>query len=126
MLRRLHVLATPIRTGVKRLVGSRKPKVARAPPRPLFLPNHWHAVCVDAKPLSCAAAQELRKKRFLSKEAPSLPLEGCPDRLNCPCTYKHHDDRRGKPRRKEQQSFTATQKVPKTERRATKGRRADD
>jgi hypothetical protein len=126
MLRRLQALSTPIRIEVSRLVSRLKPKLTRVSARRVNLPNHWHAVCVQAKPLSCPQAHELHKKRFLSKEAPSLPLEGCDNRANCPCTYKHYEDRRGKPRRKGQASFSSTQKIATTERRNSKGRRSDD
>jgi hypothetical protein len=81
---------------------------------------------VDAKASSCAAAHDLRKKRFLSKEAPSLPLPECGNRSGCECTYKHHEDRRGKQRRKGEQSFTSTQKIPKIDKRQSRGRRSDD
>jgi hypothetical protein len=81
---------------------------------------------VDAKASSCAAAHDLRKKRFLSKEAPSLPLSECGNRSACECTYKHHEDRRGKQRRKGEQSFTSTQKIPKIDKRQSRGRRNDD
>lgn len=95
-------------------------------PDSMTIPKPWHAVCIDAKPLSCAEAHSIRKRRFLSKEAPALPLEGCSNRERCPCTYKHHDDRRNKPRRKGEVSFTSTQKVPISERRQAKGRRSED
>jgi hypothetical protein len=116
MFRRLHGPSTAIRSAAKRLVG----------PRVATIPKRWHAVCVDAKPLSCAEAHAIRKRRFLSKEAPALPLEGCSNRSGCPCTYKHHEDRRGTPRRKGAASFTSTQKVPVRERRESIGRRRDD
>jgi hypothetical protein len=126
MLRRLHLSSTAIRSRVNRLVTPRKSKTDRGGAGRTFIPNHWHAVCVDAKASSCAAAHDLRKKRFLSKEAPSLPLPGCGNALGCPCTYKHHEDRRGKQRRKGEQSFTSTQKIPKIEQRQSRGRRNDD
>src|SRR5579872_2263483 len=115
MLRRLQAVSTQIRSTLKRPFAVRKTRAGGAQRTPQ-LPKRWHAVCVDAKPLSCAAAQELRGKRFLSPEAPSLPLMECPNRANCPCTYRHHEDRRGKQRRRGEQSFTSTQKIPKTER----------
>ena len=126
MLRRLHAHSDAIRARVKRLVGPRQPVADRGSARPAYIPNHWHAVCVDAKSLSCVAAHDLRRKRFLSKEAPLLPLEGCSNPSSCPCTYKHHEDRRGKERRKGEASFTSTQKIPKKERRESRGRRGGD
>lgn len=126
MLRRLQSHADAMRSRVKGLVGVRRVKAGRLIEKPACQPKHWHAVCITAKALSCTAAQDLRRKRFLSKEAPLLPLEGCSNPFACPCTYKHYEDRRGKLRRKGETSFTATQKIPKVERRASNGRRSDD
>jgi hypothetical protein len=42
---------------------------------------------------ACDAAKELEKHRFLSREAPLLPLADC-NQLNCACKYVHHNDRR--------------------------------
>jgi hypothetical protein len=61
-----------------------------APRRP---PSRFHAVTVVAGPKSCAAARTLRDQRFLSREAPSLPLKGC-NCLQCDCHYEHYEDRR--------------------------------
>lgn len=125
MLRRLQAVSAQIRSTFKRPSSVRKLR-AGSPERTPQLPKRWHAVCVDAKPLSCAVAQELRGRRFLSSEAPSLPLKDCSNRANCPCTYRHHEDRRGKQRRRGPESFTSTQKVPTRERREAKGRRSED
>ncbi len=40
----------------------------------------------------------LQGQRFLSREAPPLPLKNCPNG-NCECLYQHYDDRRATPRR---------------------------
>ena len=52
-----------------------------------------HAVDCDA----CDAAMQLQGKRFLSAEAPSLPLPECNQK--CHCYFKHHNDRRHDDRR---------------------------
>ena len=52
-----------------------------------------HAVSIATGPRCCAAARELRGQRFLSREAPPLPLKAC-DRADCTCRYEHHSDRR--------------------------------
>ncbi len=52
-----------------------------------------HAVSIERDLLPCKAAQDIGDKRFLSHEAPDLPLEGC-DRDKCACRYVHHSDRR--------------------------------
>lgn len=56
--------------------------------------NPFHAVSIMPAEGHCAAVGSLQVQRFLSDEAPSLPLEGCgsPD---CQCRYVHHTDRRG-------------------------------
>ena len=58
----------------------------------------YHAVTIATGARCCSAAESLRETRFLSREAPKLPLANC-DVLNCQCTYAHHDDRRRGPRR---------------------------
>ncbi len=62
----------------------------------------WHAVSIVTKNPSCEAARALRAKRFLSASAPRLPLPECTVRNYCACAYKHHEDRRGPPRRKDE------------------------
>ena len=45
---------------------------------PISTKQLWHAVSVVAGPRACAAVEGLGDKRFLSAEAPQLPL---PERL---------------------------------------------
>jgi hypothetical protein len=58
----------------------------------------FHAVSVLPCPGACGAAREIEGKRFLSRQAPILPLKGC-DKAACRCRYEHHEDRRKGPRR---------------------------
>jgi hypothetical protein len=60
--------------------------------------NAFHAVSVVPGPQACEAARSLGNKRFLSREAPKLPLRDC-DFGQCTCYYAHHADRRKGPRR---------------------------
>jgi hypothetical protein len=71
---------------------------AEAPLAPKRPPRPWHAVSIVPGPQSCAGAAGLARKRFLSREAPTLPLKSC-DQQHCACHYEHHDDRRKGPRR---------------------------
>jgi hypothetical protein len=41
----------------------------------------------------CASAAEVENKRFLVREAPTLPLDGC-DHTTCKCGFIKHPDRR--------------------------------
>jgi hypothetical protein len=85
----------------------------------------WHAVSIVPKGASCEAAHALRATRFLSAEAPRLPLERCTSPKSCICAYKHHEDRRGQPRRKDEASGLRRNKVAE-ERRGAGGRRQTD
>jgi hypothetical protein len=58
----------------------------------------FHAVTIETGRHCCREARELHGQRFLSREAPSLPLKNCSSE-NCECHYQHHDDRRDRPRR---------------------------
>ncbi|THF62377.1 hypothetical protein E6C76_18855 [Pseudothauera nasutitermitis] len=84
-------------------------------------PEPYHGVEICSTDESCAAACALHGKRFLSAQAPALPLLAC-SRRECPCVYMHFDDRRAGPRR--QADAAAAQDG--RERRVRPGRRAAD
>jgi len=87
--------------------------------------RRWHAVSVKPGPGACGIATEGRDRRWLSREAPTLPLAGCsrPDR--CRCTYQHHDDRRtGEHRRAEEVDAFARPSPVANDRRKRRSRRA--
>jgi hypothetical protein len=75
----------------------------RGEPEPKPLPakkpiQSWHAVAIAPGPRACTAARELVDRRFLSRDAPPLPLKKC-DSPECACRYEHYKDRRSGPRR---------------------------
>jgi len=72
--------------------GPAPPSAARTPSTPAP-PNPYHAVSVRPGLICCRAVEELAGQRFLSAEAPELPLVGC-DTESCECVYIHHADRR--------------------------------
>ena len=80
----------------------------------------WHAVSIVPGERICAAARALKGQRFLSREAPTLPLREC-DLTVCKCRYTHHPDRRVGPRRAREVSVTIGTNE-KNERRKTQGR----
>ena len=80
----------------KALFGHSEPEPKPAPAKKPV--NPWHAVAIAPGPRACAAAGKLRDVRFLSREAPPLPLKAC-DSAQCTCRYEHFDDRRKGPRR---------------------------
>ncbi len=90
--------------------------------------NRWHAITIVGSGSACAAAEACRGKRFLSAEAPRLPLADC-DVKRCDCRYRHYADRRGSPRRRDEKvadSNTAKMRVITANRREKVGRRASD
>jgi hypothetical protein len=86
----------------------------------------WHAVSIVTTNSSCHTARALRAIRFLSHEAPRLPLAQCNAGSSCPCAYKHYDDRRRQPRRAEELTGLRRPNPLKTERRQQRGRRSSD
>jgi len=86
----------------------------------------WHAVSIATKSTSCRAAHALRTARFLPAKAPRLPLPDCTVGSSCPCVYKHHADRRGQARRKEEITGLKRSSKVAQERRVTRSRRDTD
>lgn len=86
----------------------------------------WHAVSIISTSGSCGAARALKGRRFLSADAPRLPLAECPLAATCRCVYRKHADRRSGPRREDEK--TGLRRVPASEqeRRRKRGRRSAD
>jgi len=75
----------------KALFGREAPE---PPPAALRkVPNKFHAVTIAPGPRACPQARALQGQRFLSREAPPLPLKNCGS-SQCECRYEHYDDRR--------------------------------
>ena len=89
------------------------------------LNQSWHAVSVVGQSDACQAAKELRDTRFLSAEAPALPLAQCSSPRLCKCIYRHYPDRRKALRRETDRGQYPRPWIAQ-ERRQVHGRRADD
>ena len=90
--------------------------------------NKYRGVCVVATGVEpCRAARAIAEERFLSEEAPTLPLADC-DAEQCLCVYRHFDDRRSDVRRMADIGYsTATQFVIDEKRSlSSRGRRKGD
>jgi hypothetical protein len=88
-----------------------------------WITNPWHAVSiVPGKPV-CHKARALLGVRFLSPQAPSLPLQGC--EMSCSCRYRHHQDRRREARRAADLAASGAY-WRGAERRRSSGRRSTD
>jgi len=85
--------------------------------------GEYHAIEIACGIFACEAAEQLRGQRFLSDQAPSLPLKGC-DQGQCTCAYAHRADRRAGPRRDADMGLPGFD-VP-GERRGEQARRVED
>lgn len=94
--------------------------------RPKSSASHWHAVAIKPKGQCCEAVQAHRTGRFLSSDAPRLPLPECSSADTCTCVYKHHADRRAQPRRQEERDGLRRSGKVEQERRLTHDRRKTD
>ncbi len=96
-------------------------------PKSALPANRWHAVSIVAGLGSCAAIGAVHQKRFLSIEAPALPLPDCSNRAYCHCRYVKHPDRRTTLRRMTDRGPGALSwwAGPK-DRRISNGRRSSD
>jgi hypothetical protein len=89
-------------------------------------PTQWHAVSIVWLRYGCEAVRMLGGQRFLAAEAPRLPLAGCSAVEACQCKYKHHEDRRGSTRRREDRLGLPQRHHTGTERRVASTRRHSD
>jgi hypothetical protein len=80
---------------VKLLRRLRKAPASSTPSRA----RYFHAVAIIAKTSSCEPARAKHGARYLSREAPPLPLPTCPWPEKCPCRFEKFDDRRQDDRR---------------------------
>ncbi|MEJ2604445.1 MAG: hypothetical protein P8172_14360 [Gammaproteobacteria bacterium] len=61
--------------------------------------RRFHGVeVIPGASVCCDGAREIAGKRFLTDEAPILPLTDC-DQPECSCRYQHYTDRRTDDRR---------------------------
>jgi len=91
-------------------------------------PSPYHAVTIHPGTTACHQAREMLHKRYLSREAPQLPLAGC-SAQRCRCVYQHHSDRRTGDGDRRAIGSTARSVVGaqgEDDRRHSRGRRAVD
>jgi hypothetical protein len=86
----------------------------------------WHAVAIVSRGKCCPALDSYRGARFLSGQAPRLPLAECDRPQTCACTYRHHPDRRNEQRRESDAGSPVGAAKPAAEKRSSRGRRATD
>jgi len=65
-----------------------------------FVVNLFHGVSIHSgSDCACTAVNTVSGVRYLSADAPMLPLDRCNTPGSCRCTYKHYQDRRSGSRR---------------------------
>ena len=84
--------------------------------------KNYHCVEVRKGIRACKAVQDLGNVRFLSDQAPSLPVPGCTAET-CTCRFIHHDDRRDDDRRHPYGQLASIPPTIAGERRSRTGRR---
>lgn len=85
----------------------------------------FHGVAVRARDENCCTSVvELGGQRFLSEEAPLLPLGDCSNPQGCRCVYEHFDERRDNLRRESDVGMPVRTHLQ--DKRAGMGRRITD
>lgn len=103
---------------------SRRQPSRDAPPPTVREAKRFAAVEIRSRGLVCGAARTLQGQRFLSHQAPALPLVGC-DIARCGCSFAKLSDRREDERRSEYPGLT-TSMFRTAERREQTDRRDAD
>jgi hypothetical protein len=85
----------------------------------------WSAVSIVPGPHCCLAVRGLTHRRYLSAEAPRLPVPECNARP-CECRFKHHTDRRAKVQRKRDRDEMSLGYKATERRSISRGRRESD
>ena len=63
------------------------------------LSSLFHGIAIEPGEDACEAVRQLAGHRFLSEDAPRLPLDECQCVQECRCVYRHFTDRRTHVRR---------------------------
>ena len=116
----LIVLVAVVVFGWRHMTKQRKPLQAPAPGN--TAQKKFHCVEIRKGPHACKAVQELGVTRYLSDEAPRLPVAGC-TAAQCTCSFVHHEDRREDDRRNPYGQFANLSHLVPVERRARVERR---
>ena len=88
--------------------------------------RRWHSVSIDVPQNvpHCEAVTALQGRRFLSSDAPKLPLGTC-DVSSCECRYVHYKDRRRRRGRRASDHDLPEREYNGPERRTPDDRRAE-
>lgn len=105
--------------------GVRKPRLRGAAALKVGVNKLFHGVAVRPRSEACCqAVKSLGTQRFLSEDAPLLPLADCSNPQGCRCVYEHFDERRDNLRR--ETDIGMPERLYPEEKRAGHGRRITD
>jgi len=112
--------------GQKKRPRSRPQRKSMAADRKPVPSSEFHAVAIKFSDNACDAAKVLESKRFLSNEAPRLPLPEC-QLLKCNCRFVHFKDRRARSNRRSpfRGAISVESGKYEQEKRTAKDRRAE-
>jgi hypothetical protein len=116
-------MAFSISTWLRRTRFDARVRLSGQPMEHRRVVNPHHAVGIAPGPVCCKAAAGLKNRRFLSAEAPKIPLADCDSRV-CQCRYVHFEDRRQGDDRRQLQVDARGHSVQ--ERRRSRGNRTND
>lgn len=71
----------------------------KEPPAATGALRPFQAISIYRGLICCDLARKFSELRFLVRDAPALPLNGCSMSKSCQCKYIKHRDRRAEPRR---------------------------
>ena len=107
---------------------SSQPTTVRRSAKNGFAVPSYRSVSIVCGSGACESAKALSEKRFLSSEAPMIPLPDC-NSSTCTCKYVHYQDRRKQSRDRRAPAALGTELFTRTkreERRSESGRRRSD
>jgi hypothetical protein len=88
-------------------------------------PSPWYAVSIVPGEECCKLVRMHLGTRWLSADAPRLPVPGC-DAMNCDCRYRHFADRRTNVQRKQDRDGWVRNFKGEDRRSDRRGRRETD
>ncbi len=95
-------------------VKNQSMRKVRVPAKRKLQPFHGVSIRPCSQP--CEQVRSMKKVRFLSRETPHLPVDGCTNQ-NCTCSYSHYKDRRHIDDRRFINSFSDSERRIKVDRR---------
>jgi len=118
-------MASKLVSWLTRALGTAEAPARMSVERTPSAESRYHAVGIKPGEVSCAAAKQFGRMRFLAASAPRFPLPGC-DLTECACRYSHFSDRRDGSDRRAVYDAEHERALKVVNRRSNHGRRVGD